>query len=143
MSDPLDLRRFVDAQEGIYGTVLAELREGSKRSHWMWFIFPQLRGLGSSQAAQHYGIASLDEARSYLQHPLLGARLHECVEAILPWSHRLSAEQIFGSIDALKLRSSLTLFDQLEPGGLFARCLAEFYFGDPDQQTLALLNGAQ
>jgi uncharacterized protein (DUF1810 family) len=143
VGDPYDLQRFVDAQAGVYETALAELREGSKQSHWMWFIFPQLRGLGLSPTAQHYGIASLGEARAYLRHPVLGPRLHECVEAVLPWSRRLSAEQILGRIDARKFRSSLTLFDVAEPGGLFAAALAEFHAGEADERTLALLNGAQ
>jgi uncharacterized protein (DUF1810 family) len=140
MSDPHDLQRFIDAQESIYETALAELRAGSKRSHWMWFIFPQLRGLGLSPTAQFYGIASLDEATAYLEHPLLGTRLRECVDAILPWSGRLGAEVIFGATDALKLRSSLTLFDHVEPNALFAAGLAAFFDGEPDQRTLALLN---
>jgi len=140
MSDPHDLQRFIDAQESIYETALAELRAGSKRSHWMWFIFPQLRGLGLSPTAQFYGIASLDEATAYLGHPLLGTRLRECVDAILPWSGRLGAEVIFGATDALKLRSSLTLFDHVEPNALCAAGLAAFFDGEPDQRTLALLN---
>jgi uncharacterized protein (DUF1810 family) len=140
MSDPHDLQRFIDAQESIYEIALAELRAGSKRSHWMWFIFPQLRGLGLSPTAQSYGIASLDEARAYLEHPLLGTRLRECVEAILPWFGRLGAEDILGATDALKLRSSLTLFDHVEPNALFAAGLAAFFDGEPDQRTLALLN---
>jgi uncharacterized protein (DUF1810 family) len=140
MSDPHDLQRFIDAQESIYEIALAELRAGSKRSHWMWFIFPQLRGLGLSSTAQFYGIASLEEARAYLGHPLLGTRLRECVEAILPWSGRVAAEDILGATDALKLRSSLTLFDHVEPNALFAAGLAAFFDGEPDQRTLALLN---
>ena len=139
MSDPHNLQRFIDAQEGIYETALAELRAGAKRSHWMWFIFPQLAGLGRSSTAQFYGIASLAEARAYLDHPLLGARLRECVEALLPWRGR-PAEQILGPIDTLKLRSSLTLFDRVEPRSVFAAGLAAFYEGAPDQRTLALLN---
>jgi len=113
VKDPFNLQRFILAQDGIYETALGELRAGSKQGHWMWFIFPQLRGLGLSPTARHYGIVSLGEARAYLAHPLLGLRLRECVEAILPLAGRLSAEQILGSIDVLKLRSSLTLFDQV------------------------------
>jgi uncharacterized protein (DUF1810 family) len=143
MADPYNLQRFLDAQAGIYETALAEFRAGSKQSHWMWFIFPQLRGLGLSPTAQLYGIASLGEARAYLRHPVLGPRLHECVGVIVPWSRRLSAEQILGPVDALKFRSSLSLFDVAEPGGLFAVALAEFYAGEADERTLALLNGAQ
>jgi uncharacterized protein (DUF1810 family) len=105
----------------------------------MWFIFPQLAGLGRSPTAQHYAISSLDEARAYLEHPLLGPRLRECVEALLPWAGRYSAEQVLGPIDALKLKSSLTLFAQVEPDGLFAAGLAAFFGGDRDERTLALL----
>ena len=110
MKDPFNLQRFILPQDGIYETALGELRAGSKQGHWMWFIFPQLRGLGLSPTARLYGIVSLGEARAYLAHPLLGLRLRECVEAILPLAERLSAEQILGSIDVLKcgraLRSS-------------------------------------
>ena len=140
MSDPYDLQRFVDAQDGVYETALAELRAGSKQSHWMWFIFPQLRGLGLSPTAHLYGLVSLDEARAYLQHPLLGARVHQCVEALAPWANRGSAEEIFGPIDAMKLRSSLTLFDTIEPNGTFGESLTAFFNGVPDERTLALLN---
>lgn len=140
MNDDFNLQRFIDAQNGIYETALAELTGGSKRNHWMWYIFPQLRGLGLSPTAQFYGIASLDEARAYLEHPVLGQRLRECVEAILPWSRRLSAEQILGPIDSMKLKSSLTLFDGVERDGLFAAGLAAFFGGEPDQRTLALLD---
>jgi uncharacterized protein (DUF1810 family) len=140
MSDPHNLQRFVDAQEGKYETALAELRSGSKQTHWMWFIFPQLRGLGLSPTAQYYAIASLDEARAYLEHPLLGARLRECVEAILPWHDRFSAEQILGPIDGMKLRSSFTLFDRVETNALFATGLQLFFAGERDERTLALLD---
>ncbi|MFL6764806.1 MAG: DUF1810 domain-containing protein [Sphingomicrobium sp.] len=140
MSDPYNLRRFVEAQDSMFEGALAELRSGAKRSHWMWFIFPQLSGLGRSLTAQHYAIASIDEARAYLQHPLLGPRLHRAVKALLPWAGRRSAEQILGPIDAVKLKSSLTLFDRVEPGAIFERALAALYDGAPDQQTLALLN---
>jgi uncharacterized protein (DUF1810 family) len=139
MSDPHDLQRFVDAQEPIYETALGEICSGSKRSHWMWFIFPQLRGLGLSQTAHFYGIASVDEARAYLDHPLLGARLRECVEAILPWNDRLTAEDILGPIDGQKLRSSFTLFDQIERNTLFAAGLELFFGSERDPRTLALL----
>jgi uncharacterized protein (DUF1810 family) len=143
VSDPYNLQRFVDAQNGIYETALAELCGGSKRSHWMWFIFPQLAGLGRSPTAQSYAIGSLDEARAYFEHPLLGPRLRECVEAILPYTGRHSAEEILGPIDALKLKSSLTLFDRIEPGGLFAAGLAAFFGSERDQRTLALLESAR
>jgi uncharacterized protein (DUF1810 family) len=140
VSDPYDLQRFIRAQKGIYETALAELRAGSKQSHWMWFIFPQLRGLGHSATATYYGISSLDEAHAYLGHALLGARLRQCVEALLPWSERRTATQILGSVDALKLRSSLTLFDRAEPEAVFAAGLVAFFGGESDERTLALLN---
>jgi uncharacterized protein (DUF1810 family) len=143
VTDPFNLQRFIDAQDGVIETALAELRSGRKRSHWMWFIFPQLAGLGRSATAQYYGIASLDEARAYLDHPLLGSRLREAVGAVLPWASRRSAERILGPVDAMKLRSSLTLFEQAEPGGVFAEALAGFYGGEGDERTLALLNGAE
>lgn len=106
----------------------------------MWFIFPQLKELGLSPTAQYYGISSLDEARAYLEHPLLESRMHESVGAILPWAGRRSTERILGSIDAMKLRSSLTLFDEVEPGGVFDKALEAFYGGYRDERTLALLN---
>jgi uncharacterized protein (DUF1810 family) len=139
VSDPYNLQRFIDAQDGVYGTALAELEAGSKRTHWMWFIFPQFRGLGLSPTSQFYAIGSLDEARAYLAHPLLGPRLHTCVEAILA-HQQLTAEQIFGPIDAVKLKSSLTLFDLVEPDELFAAGLLTFFAGEQDERTLALLN---
>ena len=142
MIDPYNLKRFIDAQDRIYDAALAELHAGSKESHWMWFVFPQFAGLGRSPTARLFSIGSLDEARAYLAHPLLGPRLRRCVEALLQWKGR-SAEQIFGSIDAMKLRSSLTLFDRIEPRSIFAAGLAAFYAGEPDHETLALLNPAQ
>jgi uncharacterized protein (DUF1810 family) len=142
VSDPFHLQRFVDAQEGVFPTALAELRAGAKQSHWMWFIFPQLAGLGRSSTAQYYGIRSRDEAIAYLANPLLGPRLNDAVEAILPWADERSAEEILGSIDALKLRSCLTLFDAIKPDGLFGHTLAAFYDG-PDERTLALLTNAR
>jgi uncharacterized protein (DUF1810 family) len=141
LNDPYNLQRFIDAQDGIFETALAELRAGSKRSHWMWFIFPQLSALGRSSIAQFCGISSLGEAQAYLNHSLLGPRLRECVEAILPCAGLRSPEQILGPIDALKLRSNLTLFDQVEPNTPFAAALAAFFGGVPDERTLAILNG--
>ncbi len=140
MSEPYDLQRFIDAQEDVFETALAELTAGSKQSHWMWFIFPQLRGLGLSPTATFYGLVSPDEARAYLQQPLLGRRLRDCAEAILPWAGHRSAEQILGPIDAMKLRSSLTLFDQIEPAAVFGEGLDQFFNGGRDERTLALLN---
>jgi uncharacterized protein (DUF1810 family) len=140
VDDPYNLQRFVDAQQGILDTVLAELNAGAKQSHWMWFVFPQLAGLGRSPTAEFYGIGTLAEARAYLEHPLLGRRLGDCVEALLHWAGRRSARQVLGPIDALKLKSSMTLFDAVEPAGTFADALAGFYGGDRDELTLALLN---
>jgi len=140
VNDPHNLQRFIDAQDGVYETALAELCAGQKQSHWMWFIFPQLAGLGFSPTAQYYAITSLDEARAYLAHQLLGPRLRECVDAILRWSKERTAEQILGSIDAVKLKSALTLFDAVDPNALFAAGLAAFYGGERDERTLALLN---
>jgi uncharacterized protein (DUF1810 family) len=134
------LDRFVRAQETTWPDALAELRAGAKRSHWMWFVFPQLAGLGRSPTAQLYAIASLNEARAYLGHPLLGARLRECVDALLPWAGKRTPEQILGPIDAMKLRSSLTLFDQASPDDTFARALDAFFNGERDGRTLELLN---
>ena len=135
-----DLERFIVAQEPLYSTALGELRRGRKQSHWMWFIFPQIAGLGSSAMARHYAIGSLDEARAYLAHPLLGPRLAECTLALL--SHRgQSASAILGPVDAMKLQSSMTLFRRASSGvPLFRDCLAEFFSGDEDQATLRLLD---
>jgi uncharacterized protein (DUF1810 family) len=141
VNDPYNLQRFIDAQAATFETALAELKVGSKQSHWMWFIFPQLLGLGASPTAVFYSITSLNEALSYISHPLLGPRFHECLEAILPWAGRRSAVQIFGNIDAMKLRSSLTLFDRAEPAGLSRDALNAFFDGNSDERTLALLNG--
>lgn len=140
VSDPYNLQRFVDAQRDSFEIALAEIRAGEKRTHWMWFILPQLRGLGHSPASQYYGIGSLDEARAYFGHRELGPNLRTATEAALTWSSRRSAEQIFGTIDALKLRSSMTLFDEVQPGSMFAKALDGFYRGSRDQRTLALLN---
>ena len=138
-----DLDRFVQAQEGTLAAVHAELRAGRKPSHWMWFVFPQLRGLGHSATAQHFGIRSLDEARAYLAHPVLGTRLHECCELMLAVPHR-SALEILGSPDDLKFRSCVTLFSLAAPHDeLFRRCLDRFYGGAPDPRTLALCGSMQ
>lgn len=139
MADPYDLNRFVAAQAPVYDTVLAELRGGRKRTHWMWFIFPQYAGLGSSPMAERFAIASLDEAQAYLRHPLLGSRLTECAEAVLGITGRTAGE-IFGSPDDLKLRSSATLFARVAPpGSVFERLLARYFAGVPDSRTLALI----
>ena len=137
----MDLERFVAAQEGVYPQALAELQRGRKQSHWMWFVFPQLAGLGRSETARFYAIASADEARAYLDHPLLGARLRESVAAILV--HRSDrAEAIFSPIDAIKLRSSMTLFEAVAADpALFAAVLDAFFGGERDPATLSLLDG--
>jgi uncharacterized protein (DUF1810 family) len=141
VGDPYNLDRFVRAQEDMIDRALEELRCGMKENHWMWFIFPQLAGLGHSAKAEFYGIESVDEARSYLDHRVLGPRLLQCVEALMAWSGRRSAEQILGHVDAMKLRSSLTLFDTALPNDIYAAGLSAFFDGEPDQRTLALLNG--
>jgi uncharacterized protein (DUF1810 family) len=139
MSDPFQLSRFVTAQEGVYEAALREIREGRKSSHWMWFVFPQLDGLGRSPMAQQYAIKSLAEARAFLEHPLLGPRLHACVRALLEVKGR-SAAHIFGSPDDLKLRSSLTLFARATgTPSVFEDALAAYFDGVPDARTLALL----
>jgi uncharacterized protein (DUF1810 family) len=136
---PWDLDRFVQAQEGCYQRALAEIRSGVKQTHWMWFIFPQLAGLGSSPTARLYAIDNLDEARAYLAHPTLGPRLVECAEAVLGLEDR-SAQQIFGSPDDLKLRSCATLFAVAGPAGsVFHRLIERYFRGEPDSRTLQLL----
>lgn len=133
-----DLGRFLEAQEDTYDAALAELKAGRKRTHWMWFIFPQLLGLGRSELAQFYAIGGLPEARAYLAHPVLGLRLIACVEAMA--AHEgVSAESILGEIDALKFRSCLTLFAQAAPSPVFDGALGKFFGGERDPQTLALL----
>jgi uncharacterized protein (DUF1810 family) len=137
--DPYDLNRFISAQEGVYDRALAELREGLKRTHWMWFIFPQIDGLGHSPTTRLYSIKSLDEARQYLGHPVLGARLVESTEAVLAVSG-LSASDIFGHPDDWKLQSSMTLFALVsEPGSIFERVLEKYYQGKRDARTLQIL----
>jgi uncharacterized protein (DUF1810 family) len=138
--DPFDLQRFVTAQEPVFQRALQELREGWKRTHWMWFIFPQLRGLGVSHRAIVYGIDSLDEARAYLAHPILGPRLSLCTEAVLGYSNR-TLFQIFGSPDDMKFRSSMTLFAvaTAEQDERFRLALERYCDGHQDPQTLALL----
>ena len=134
MSDPHHLQRFLDAQEASYPAVLDELRLGRKRSHWMWFIFPQVSGLGHSATARHFAIGSLAEAQAYLSHPLLGERLRECAGLLL--THEgTPAEAILGSVDALKLCSSMSLFATLSADGLFEQVLEAFFGGAPDPLT--------
>ena len=137
--DPYELNRFVSAQEGVYDRALAELWDGLKRSHWMWFIFPQIDGLGHSPTTRLYAIKSLDEARSYLGHPVLGARLLECAEALLAVSGK-SASDIFGHPDDWKLQSSMTLFALVaEPGSVFERVLEKYFQGKRDDRTLEIV----
>jgi uncharacterized protein (DUF1810 family) len=133
MDDPYNLERFVRAQAGSYETALAELRAGAKRSHWMWYVFPQIAGLGSSDMAQRYAIGSLDEARAYLRHPLLGKRVREAVMALDGLTERDPA-RVLGGIDAIKLRSSLTLFTAVDPW--FVTGLDRWFAGERDRATL-------
>lgn len=140
--DPFNLRRFVEAQDdaAIYARALGELRDGHKRSHWIWFVFPQVAGLGSSPLSRAYAIRSLEEARAYLAHPTLGPRLRESCEALLANDPSLTAERILGGIDALKLRSSMTLFARADPTEqLFGEVLDRFYAGEPDPETSRVL----
>lgn len=137
--DPYKLGRFIDAQESSYAQALTELRRGRKTGHWIWFIFPQIEGLGASPTSRFYAIASLDEARAYLAHPLLGSRLRECVAAVNGIAGS-SAHAIFGSPDDLKFRSSLTLFAAADPNEpLFEAALAKYYAGERDPLTLRKL----
>ena len=137
---PYDLERFLDARADVYETALEELRGGAKTGHWMWFIFPQIAGLGRSEVSRYYAIGSLDEARAYLAHPVLGPRLRECARTLLAVEGR-SAERILGGIDALKLRSSMTLFLRASPAEpVFRQVLERYYGGRTDEATDALLS---
>ncbi|NJD33797.1 MAG: DUF1810 domain-containing protein [Betaproteobacteria bacterium] len=137
--DPFDLNRFVQAQAAIYSTALAELKAGCKRSHWMWFVFPQFDGLGFSETTKRYSIKSLAEARAYLAHPVLGARLVACTEALLALEG-LSAREIFGRPDDMKLQSSMTLFACISPAASgFSAVLERYFGGTRDQRTVELL----
>jgi uncharacterized protein (DUF1810 family) len=144
MQDPHRLQRFVDAQDddGTYESALRELRDGRKRSHWMWFIFPQIAGLGQSPTSRRYAISSLEEARAYVAHPVLGPRLEECVRALLARTGA-SARDIFGGIDAMKLRSSMTLFHRADPdNALYTEVLDRYFGGEPDSATDRLLGAS-
>jgi uncharacterized protein (DUF1810 family) len=137
--DPFDLRRFTKAQDRIYDSVLAELKSGQKRSHWMWYIFPQINGLGHSSTSKYYAIKSMEEARQYYTHPVLGRRLLECAEAVLGIQGR-SISEIFGYPDDLKLKSSITLFASVaDPNSVFIRVLDRYFHGERDLITLRLL----
>lgn len=139
MEDAYNLGRFVNAQSSEYGQVLAELRAGRKQSHWIWFIFPQLKGLGRSPIAEHYGIGCIDEARAYLRHPVLGRRLEECT-ALVNGIEGRTIDEIFGFPDNLKFRSSMTLFaNATEDNCIFLDALKKYFAGEPDAKTLELL----
>jgi uncharacterized protein (DUF1810 family) len=136
--DPYDLKRFLDAQEGVYERALAELKAGRKRSHWMWYIFPQIEGLGHSPTARHYSIKSMEEARQYLSHPVLGKKLLECTEAVLALKGR-SVSEIFAYPDDLKFKSSMTLFEKAAaPDSVFSSALERYCHGQRDAATLRL-----
>jgi uncharacterized protein (DUF1810 family) len=139
MAEAFNLERFVDSQAPVYDEVRRELRVGRKKSHWMWFIFPQIAGLGQSPMSIRFAIASLDEAKAYLAHPVLGARLRECAQLTLDVEGK-TARDIFGSIDEMKFRSSMTLFARTRPDvDIFQRCIAKYFAGSPDPDTIARL----
>lgn len=140
VDDPHNLQRFVDAQSSVYAQVCSELREGRKRTHWMWFIFPQIKGLGHSEMATRFAISSLEEAQAYLEHPILGPRLRECTRLVNLVEDR-SIERIFGYPDDLKFRSSMTLFSRVAPDDeqVFDAALRKYFGGEPDPATLELL----
>ena len=138
--DPHNLQRFVDAQEPVISSVLAELKHGRKRGHWIWFIFPQLKGLGRSPTAEFYGITSLAEAIAYLNHPVLGQRLIQCTQLVNAVEGS-DAEDIFGEIDAMKFRSCMTLFSRADPGNhVFSDAVKGYFAGDPDPLTMSYLD---
>ena len=139
MDDPHDLDRFVRAQSANYASAISEIRSGRKRSHWMWYVFPQIDGLGFSSTTKRYSIKSVEEAEAYLRHPVLGLRLSECFEALLAVEGR-SAFEIFGPIDEMKLQSCATLFARVSPSGsVFERILEKYFRGERDGKTLRLL----
>jgi uncharacterized protein (DUF1810 family) len=141
-ADPHNLKRFLEAQERTYGQALSEVRDGRKRSHWMWYIFPQYDGLGFSATSQRYAIKSVAEAQAYLRHPILGPRLVECCEAAISVEGR-SAAAVFGSPDDMKLRSCATLFAAVSPAGsVFEQVLDKYFQGRRDSKTLELMGGA-
>jgi uncharacterized protein (DUF1810 family) len=140
MPDPFDLQRFVDAQDGVYRRVVAELSNGRKQSHWMWFIFPQIAGLGFSALAQRYAMSSTEEAAAYLAHDILGPRLVECTGLVLGVKDK-TIRAILGSPDDLKFRSSMTLFSAVSNDPVFDAAIAKYYAGAKDHATLGILRG--
>jgi uncharacterized protein (DUF1810 family) len=143
MTDPFNLHRFVAAQEGVYESVRSELRAGLKRGHWMWYIFPQIQGLGRSAMSQTYAIGSRDEAKAYAEHPVLGRRLRECTQLVMAVQGR-TATQIFSSPDDLKFRSCMTLFEKsAAESDLFRAALLEYFDGEPDPLTLGILSSEE
>lgn len=140
MDDPFHLQRFVDAQDDIYETALCELRQGRKQTHWMWFVFPQIAGLGHSSMTQRFAITGRDEARAYMGHPVLGPRLEQSCQAVNAVRNR-TAHEIFGTPDDMKFRSSMTLFREASPldGSVFEQLLGRYFAGEPDPRTLELL----
>ena len=137
--DTFNLNRFLGAQESYYADALKEIKRGYKESHWIWFIFPQMRGLGRSPMAENYGIKSIEEARAYLENPILKKRLIEISSALLKHKGKSTAYEILGTLDAIKVRSSMTLFDHVMPNAIFADVLDAFYNGERDVMTLELL----
>jgi uncharacterized protein (DUF1810 family) len=137
--DTFNLQRFLDAQENDYADALREIKQGYKQNHWIWFIFPQMRGLGMSYMAEYYGISSIEEARAYLDHPILKARLIEISTALLQHKGKSAAYEILGTIDAIKVRSCMTLFDHIMPNAIFSEVLNAFYNSERDELTLNLL----
>ena len=137
--NPFNLNRFLDAQERDYVDALEEIKQGYKQSHWIWFIFPQIRGLGRSSMAEYYGIISIEEARAYLENPTLKKRLIEISTALLQHKGKSTAYEILGTTDAMKVRSSMTLFDQVMPNTIFAEVLDAFYNSERDEMTLELI----
>ena len=137
--DPFNLQRFLDAQKKDYADALCEIKQGYKQSHWIWFIFPQMCGLGRSYMAEYCGISSIEEARAYLDHPTLRARLIEISTALLQHKGKSTAYEILGTIDAIKVRSSMTLFDHILPNAIFADVLDAFYNGERDEKTMLII----
>lgn len=134
-----NLQRFLDAQQGDYEHALAEIRNGRKYSHWIWYIFPQLKGLGMSYNSQYYGISGKEEAEAYLAHPVLGERLREITSAFLQLKSK-TAEEVFGSLDAMKVLSCMTLFNEVAPGDLFRQVIDRYYQGEKDEMTKRMLD---